>query len=509
MGQPELFLEHSITGAQPRRRRLTSKTPLYVIGSSKEADLRLAGKEVAGCHAVLQYRDSHWYIRSVSLDGPQVILNDQPVVEAMIDEKAEIEIGEHRIKLFSKARNEHLFQHPLGLEHEVTADTFGRVGSHAAPLAHHLAVIVDHRGRVLSTHVLGKTQSLRRGDKVFVAPISIEWVETDWGTRKVRQRLITAQEAAKTDGIRVDQDLKKPMMAAVLLLLLMVVSIWLVPKAPESKPELALDQKSIDMIFNADAIKKKRDESKKVTQAAMIRAGGNENTPSSQQAPVAMPDQSMSPVKSEKATQALTSIRNAGLSALVGKIAKRANKNGLMIATQGVSPDVKGSGRAFFSNGTSTTGGGGSAAVAGDTYRLGGVGTKGKGGGATGVRDGTALAGGTVGTGDVAMVDEETVIEGGLDRDVIADVIRRNLGQIRYCYERQLSSNPDLYGKLLVRFTIDAGGGVMDSKIDTSTLKSSLVEGCVLRRMAGWKFPLPKGGTQVRVSYPFLFKALD
>ena len=104
---------------------------------------------------------------------------------------------------------------------------------------------------------------------------------------------------------------------------------------------------------------------------------------------------------------------------------------------------------------------------------------------------------------------EETVIEGGLDRDVIADVIKRNLGQIRYCYERQLSSNPDLYGKLLVKFTIDAGGGVMEPKIDTSTLKSSLVEGCVLRRMAGWKFPLPKGGTQVRVSYPFLFKALD
>lgn len=500
MGRPELFLEHTGTGTHARRRRVTSRTPLYVIGSSKEADLRLAGKDVAGCHAVLQYRDSHWYIRSVSLDGPQVKLNNEPVVEAMLDESAEIEIGEHRIKLFSKERTDHFFH---------SAEAMSQAAADRGPLAHHLAVVVDHRGRVLSTHVLEKTQSLRRGDKVFVAPTSAEWVETDWGTRKVRQRLITAQEAAATEGVRVDQDLKKPMIAALLMLLFMVGSVWFMPKAPDSKPELALDQKSIDMIFNAEAIKKKRQESKKVTQTAKLRAGGSANAPSSQQTQVAMPDQSMSPVKSEKATQALTSIRNAGLSALVGKIAKRANKNGLMVAAQGVSPDVKGSGRAFFSNGTSTTGGGGAAAVAGDTYRLGGVATKGKGGGATGVRDGTALAGGTVGTGDVAMVDEETVIEGGLDRDVIADVIRRNLGQIRYCYERQLSSNPDLYGKLLVRFTIDAGGGVMDSKIDTSTLKSSLVEGCVLRRMAGWKFPLPKGGTQVRVSYPFLFKALD
>ncbi len=499
MGRPELFLEHSGNGTSTRRRRVTSRTPLYVIGSSKDADLRLAGQDVAGCHAVLQYRDSHWYIRSVSLDGPQVKLNNEPVVEAQLDESAEIEIGEHRIKLFSKERTEQFF-------HSVEKDG-GSLSS--GPLANHLAVVVDQRGRVLSTHVLAKTKSFRRGDKVFVAPTSAEWVESDWGTRKVRQRLITAQEAAATEGLRVDQDLKKPVIAAVLLLLLLIGSVWLMPKASDTKPELALDQKSIDMIFNAEAIKKKRVESKKVTQTAKLRAGGSANAPANTQAQVAMPDQSMSPVKSEKATQALTSIRNAGLSALVGKIAKRANKNGLMVAAQGVSPDVKGSGRAFFSNGTSTTGGGGAAAVAGETYRLGGIGTKGKGGGATGVRDGTALAGGTVGTGDVAMVDEETVIEGGLDRDVIADVIRRNLGQIRYCYERQLSSNPDLYGKLLVRFTIDASGGVMEPKIDTSTLKSNLVEGCVLRRLAGWKFPLPKGGTQVRVSYPFLFKALD
>ena len=105
--------------------------------------------------------------------------------------------------------------------------------------------------------------------------------------------------------------------------------------------------------------------------------------------------------------------------------------------------------------------------------------------------------------------DEETSIEGGLDRDAIAEVIKRNLGQIRYCYERQLSSNPDLYGKVLVKFVIGADGLLAQQKIDNSTLKNDMVEGCILRRMGGWKFPLPKGGTMVRVSYPFLFKALE
>jgi len=124
---------------------------------------------------------------------------------------------------------------------------------------------------------------------------------------------------------------------------------------------------------------------------------------------------------------------------------------------------------------------------------------------------GSKLVGGSVGMGGVVALsdDDQTVIEGGLDKDVIADVIKRNLGQIRYCYERQLSSNPELYGKVLVKFTIDAGGIVGESRVDASTLKSQMVEGCILRRMASWKFPNPKGGTLVHVAYPFLFKALD
>ncbi|MEK7355593.1 MAG: AgmX/PglI C-terminal domain-containing protein, partial [Bdellovibrionota bacterium] len=210
-------------------------------------------------------------------------------------------------------------------------------------------------------------------------------------------------------------------------------------------------------------------------------------------------------------TQALTSLRNSGLSSLIGKIAKRANKQNMMVAAVGVSPDVATSGRALFSTGTSTTGGGGSASKEGPTFRLGGVGTRGKAGGVGNFKDGTALAGGAVGAGNVMALsdDEETSIEGGLDRDAIAEVIKRNLGQIRYCYERQLSSNPDLYGKVLVKFTIGADGAIAANRVYNTTLKSDMVEGCIMRRMASWKFPLPKGGTQARVTYPFLFKAMQ
>jgi TonB family protein len=151
--------------------------------------------------------------------------------------------------------------------------------------------------------------------------------------------------------------------------------------------------------------------------------------------------------------------------------------------------------------------GGGHKLGGGASEKIAGVGTLGKGGGSSAYKGAGSLARGTVGTADVGIIDEESEVEGGLDKEVIARVIQGQLGQIRYCYERQLSANPDLYGKVLVKFTIGAQGSVVAQTIGTSSLNNAMVEGCILRRVAGWQFPQPKGGTNVLVTYPFLFKS--
>jgi outer membrane biosynthesis protein TonB len=107
------------------------------------------------------------------------------------------------------------------------------------------------------------------------------------------------------------------------------------------------------------------------------------------------------------------------------------------------------------------------------------------------------------------VIDEETIVDGGLDPEVIAVYIKSQLGQIRYCYERQLSANPDLYGKVQIKFTIGGDGRVVEQSIGTTTMKNAAVEGCILRRVSGWRFPKPTGGTAVVVTYPFLFKATN
>ncbi|MEQ1877425.1 MAG: AgmX/PglI C-terminal domain-containing protein, partial [Bdellovibrionia bacterium] len=203
-------------------------------------------------------------------------------------------------------------------------------------------------------------------------------------------------------------------------------------------------------------------------------------------------------------TKVISKIKASGLTQLIGKIAKRAGKSSswTVNATSEKNPVT---GQTFNTMGGTASGAGSKAAQG---YRIKGVGTNGVAGGGQ-YKEGSQLNGGTTGNAEVGVVEEETLVDGGLDREVIAAIIRDNLGQIRYCYERQLSAQPDMYGKVQVKFVIGAAGDVTSQQIGSTTLKNAMVEGCILRRVARWKFPNPKGGTSVIVTYPFLFKSLN
>lgn len=133
----------------------------------------------------------------------------------------------------------------------------------------------------------------------------------------------------------------------------------------------------------------------------------------------------------------------------------------------------------------------------------GGYGTKGKGGGQAGY--GKLSLVGSAGSASIPL-GREALIEGGLDKDLIADVINKNMGQIRFCYEQGLQGNPGLGGRVAIGFTIGSGGDVRIANVENTTLGSKIVEDCILMRLKTWKFPLPEGGREVKVSYPFMLR---
>jgi hypothetical protein len=142
----------------------------------------------------------------------------------------------------------------------------------------------------------------------------------------------------------------------------------------------------------------------------------------------------------------------------------------------------------------------GSAGKGGRAEGAGGYGTRGEGGGRAGYGK-IALVGGT---GGLSLPSDDEVVSGaGLDRDQIAAVINRNKGQIIYCYEQGLQGEPTLNGRVDTDFVIEANGRISTNRVDHTSLRSQLVESCILAKMKNWQFPHPVGGVQVAVQYPF------
>jgi hypothetical protein len=143
------------------------------------------------------------------------------------------------------------------------------------------------------------------------------------------------------------------------------------------------------------------------------------------------------------------------------------------------------------------------------TIGLGNLGTIGKGGGGG---SGSGYGRGAGGLGGRRAHAPEVVpgtaqVRGSLDKEIIRRIIRRHINEVKFCYEKELTTHPDLYGRVIVQFIIAGDGHVMTSLVQSSTMNNPLVEQCIAGAVRRWEFPKPQGGGIVQVSYPFVLKA--
>lgn len=137
---------------------------------------------------------------------------------------------------------------------------------------------------------------------------------------------------------------------------------------------------------------------------------------------------------------------------------------------------------------------------------LDGLGAGGFGGGGSGSGGGrNSGGGGKIRVGSVSAPAADSVLEGSLSREEIESVIRANLAKIKGCYERNLQAKRGLAGRVMTRFTIQQNGRVSTASILNSDLNHRPTESCITSEIRRWKFPLPRGGGEVKVSYPFVF----
>jgi hypothetical protein len=95
-------------------------------------------------------------------------------------------------------------------------------------------------------------------------------------------------------------------------------------------------------------------------------------------------------------------------------------------------------------------------------------------------------------------------VSGRIAPEIIQRIVRQSFGHFRMCYENGLRSNPNLAGRVAVRFLIDRSGRVTSVSNAGSDLPDSAVVSCVVRSFSGMSFPEPENGI-VSVTYPISF----
>lgn len=139
------------------------------------------------------------------------------------------------------------------------------------------------------------------------------------------------------------------------------------------------------------------------------------------------------------------------------------------------------------------------------TQGISGIGTKGRSSGMSTYGSGTGLGG--KGQVNIEASGDDAAWEGTIDREAVRRVIRSILSQIKSCYERQLRSNSQLEGKVVIQFEIGAQGRVDVAKTRSTTLNDATTESCVAARIKEARFPEPPPGSIAVVDYPFVFGA--
>jgi len=168
-------------------------------------------------------------------------------------------------------------------------------------------------------------------------------------------------------------------------------------------------------------------------------------------------------------------------------------------------------GDSFGAGGLGVSGVGEGGGGRGEGIGLGGIGSVGHGAGTgngQGFGNGHGRLGGAHQTRAPSIRQGVTQVNGRLPVEVIQRIVRQNFGRFRLCYENGLRTNPNLSGRVAVKFVIDRTGSLAAASDGGSELPDQGVVSCVVRGFGNLSFPQPEGGI-VTVVYPVIFNPGD
>ena len=92
------------------------------------------------------------------------------------------------------------------------------------------------------------------------------------------------------------------------------------------------------------------------------------------------------------------------------------------------------------------------------------------------------------------------------------NTVRKNINQIRHCYEVLLQKEPNASGKAVVRISVFGKTGRIkkdETYVESSTIEDISFKECLLVKVKRWKFPISGDDQDYHYSYPFIFEKIE
>ena len=123
----------------------------------------------------------------------------------------------------------------------------------------------------------------------------------------------------------------------------------------------------------------------------------------------------------------------------------------------------------------------------------------------------TTMAPLTVGAGPTIASGPSTAIKRDLPTltsqaeidKMVKTAMKRNMGQIKYCYESALRATPNLSGRWTFNFTINTDGTTANISVKGETMRDTNFEACLAGRVRNWAFQPINKPQPVTFSLPF------
>jgi hypothetical protein len=117
----------------------------------------------------------------------------------------------------------------------------------------------------------------------------------------------------------------------------------------------------------------------------------------------------------------------------------------------------------------------------------------------------------SVGSGPTVITGPSTAIKRDLPTltsqaeidKMVKTAMKRNMGQIKYCYESALRATPNLAGRWTFDFTIGTDGTTQNISVKGETMRDAGFEACLAGRVRNWAFQPIDKPQPVTFSLPF------